>query len=138
MPNTGREAGPTHVAAGVILRDGHVLVSQRHKGAHQGGLWEFPGGKLELGESAEQALARELYEELGLTVAHAEPMMKVEHDYGDKSVLLDVWLVRDFGGEACGREGQALLWCPLASLVELSFPEANTAIVSEVLKLARA
>lgn len=111
-----------------------MLLSKRHQDAHQGGLWEFPGGKLEVGESVEQALAREVHEELGLRVKLAQALMKVEHNYSDKSVLLDVWLVTDFDGEPSGREGQAVRWYPLASLAELDFPDANYAIVNHLLK----
>ncbi|MFT5605544.1 MAG: 8-oxo-dGTP diphosphatase [Paracoccaceae bacterium] len=138
MLNIEREIALLHVAAGVILRDGQLLLSKRHKHAHQGGLWEFPGGKLEVSESTEQALARELREELGLVVRRAEPMMKVEHDYGDKKVLLDIWWVLDFDGEASGREGQLVQWCALANLAELSFPVANQCIVDELLRLKAA
>ena len=129
---------PVYVAAGVILRESRILVSKRHQGAHQGGLWEFPGGKVEADESVEQALARELKEELGIVVNLARPLMKVEHDYGDKQVVLDVWLVRDFAGEAVGREGQVVQWCSPEGLAELAFPEANSPIVEEVLRLAQA
>lgn len=138
MPNTAPESLTIHVAAGVILRDHEVLISKRHKHSHQGGLWEFPGGKIEPAESAESALGRELREELGIVVKHAEPMMKVEHDYGDKGVVLDVWLVREFDGEAEGREGQAIQWCSAGRLAELDFPAANAAIVEAVRKLLQA
>ena len=81
-----------HVAAGVIRgADGHVLIAKRPLDKHQGGLWEFPGGKVEEGETAEAALARELAEELGIAVIAARPLIQVRHDYPDKQVLLDVW-----------------------------------------------
>ncbi len=135
MPITVPEKAALHVAAGVIMRDGQVLLSRRHQHAHQGGLWEFPGGKLEHAESAEQALTRELREELGLVVRRARPMMKVEHDYGDKKVLLDIWWVLDFDGEASGQEGQLVQWCSLAGLADLNFPAANKFIVDEIRRL---
>ena len=133
MQNTEPEAALVHVAVGVIVRGDEILVSRRHKDAHQGDLWEFPGGKLEPGETVQQALARELYEELGLKVSDFEALLKVEHDYGDKQVLLDVWLVRKFEGTASGRENQSIQWCPVSKLAELEFPAANVAIVRELL-----
>ena len=92
-----------HVAVGVILDgDNRVLITRRHDEAHQGGLWEFPGGKVEAGESVQQALQRELLEELGLTIGVASQLLEVHHDYGDKTVFLDVYVVREFSGEPKG------------------------------------
>lgn len=83
-----------HVAAAVI-RDasGKILIARRADTQHQGGLWEFPGGKVEDGEAVQAALSRELQEELGIVVSAARPLIKVQHDYPDKQVLLDVWEV---------------------------------------------
>ena len=103
-----------HVAAAVIRgTDGSILIARRADTQHQGGLWEFPGGKVEAGESVEAALARELKEELGITVEVARPLIKVQHDYPDKQVLLDVWEVSAFSGEPHGVEGQPLAWLSL-------------------------
>eukprot|EP01137_Pigoraptor_chileana_P016793 Opistho-2@73895 len=96
-----------HVAAAVIRDDsGKILIARRADTQHQGGLWEFPGGKVEADESVECALARELQEELGIVVGAARPLIKVRHDYPDKQVLLDVWEVSSFSGEPHGAEGQ--------------------------------
>ncbi len=123
-----------HVAAGVILNaSNEVLLALRPLHKHQGGLWEFPGGKVEVGESVQAALARELHEELNLTVEHAEPFLITEHDYGDKHVVLDVWVVRGFSGEAHGKEGQSLRWVPVQELGNYRFPQANEVIVSKLL-----
>ncbi len=120
-----------HVAAGVIRSgDGHVLIAKRPQDKHQGGLWEFPGGKVEAGETAEAALARELAEELGISVAAARPLIKVRHDYPDKQVLLDVWEVLAFSGEPHGAEGQPLAWVHPEDLPGFSFPAANRPIVT--------
>jgi len=120
-----------HVAVGV-LRDssGSVLISRRHIDAHQGGLWEFPGGKVEPGEGVVEALRRELLEELGVHIADARPLLDVQHDYPDKAVRLDVWLVHEFSGDPRGREGQAVLWVSPAELARYEFPAANAAIVA--------
>ncbi|NRA41370.1 MAG: NUDIX domain-containing protein, partial [Pseudomonadales bacterium] len=84
-----------HVVAGIIFSDDEqqVLLSKRHKDAHQGGLWEFPGGKVEPAESESQALARELREELNLVFANATPFHRLNFDYPDKSVELSFWSV---------------------------------------------
>ena len=85
MPNTALENDIVTVAVGVLTDpERRVLVTRRAPHAHQGGLWEFPGGKLEPGESVLEALARELWEELGIEIEGSEPLLSVEHDYGDK------------------------------------------------------
>ena len=125
-----------HVAVGVILNDARqILITRRAPGSHQGGLWEFPGGKVEAGESLEQALSRELQEELGIVVGRTSPLLQVEHDYGDKAVLLDVCVVWEFSGRARGEEGQAMAWVVLADLANYEFPVANKPIISAITAL---
>ncbi|MCE5983418.1 Nudix family hydrolase [Pseudomonas wadenswilerensis] len=120
-----------HVAAAVIRgTDGRILIARRADSQHQGGLWEFPGGKVEDGEAVERALARELHEELGIVVTAARPLIKVKHDYPDKQVLLDVWEVNGFTGEPHGAEGQPLAWVSARELPHYDFPEANQPIVA--------
>lgn len=120
-----------HVAAAVIRgKDGQILIAKRCDDKHQGGLWEFPGGKVEAGETAQAALARELEEELGILVTTARPLIQVCHDYPDKHVLLDVWDVSAFTGEPHGAEGQPLAWVSAKQLSEYEFPAANRAIVA--------
>jgi 8-oxo-dGTP diphosphatase len=119
-----------HVAAAVIRgADGRILLARRADQQHQGGLWEFPGGKVEAGETVAAALRRELQEELGITVTSARPLIKVQHDYPDKQILLDVWLVSAFSGEPHGAEGQPLAWVAPRQLPEYEFPAANAPIV---------
>ncbi len=119
-----------HVAVGVIRNhDGRILVARRSAGQHLGGLWEFPGGKVEAGESVEQALARELHEELGIEVLAHSALCCIQHDYSDKSVLLDVWIVNAFSGTAQGKEGQPLRWLFPHELKHTDFPQANRAII---------
>ena len=120
-----------HVAAAVIRgTNGRILIARRADTQHQGGLWEFPGGKVEAGESVEAALGRELKEELGIVVEAARPLIKVQHDYPDKHVLLDVWEVSAFSGEPHGAEGQPLAWVSPRELADYAFPEANQPIVA--------
>ena len=122
-----------HVAVGVVLDEQHrVLISRRASAAHQGGLWEFPGGKVEPGESVERALARELREELGIGFASSQPLLLVPFNHGDKAVLLDVHLVTELEGKARGLEGQPLRWVTAEELARYEFPAANVPIVSAV------
>jgi 8-oxo-dGTP diphosphatase len=125
--------GVTHVAVAVITdQQRRVLISKRPDHVHQGGKWEFPGGKLEDTESVESALARELQEELGITPLEYRPLMRFRHDYPDKSVFLDVWIVSAFSGEPHGKEDQTILWKAIDELDTEAFPEANTSIVKAV------
>ena len=120
-----------HVAAAVIRgADGRILIAKRADSQHQGGLWEFPGGKVEDGESIETALARELNEELGIVVTASRPLIEVRHDYPDKQVLLDVREVTAYTGEPHGAEGQPLRWVTARELPDYEFPAANRPIVS--------
>lgn len=120
-----------HVAVGVIIGvDSKILIAQRAQQAHQGGLWEFPGGKVATGESVLDALARELHEELAINVTATTPLLQIRHDYGDKHVLLDVHKVTAFIGTACGNEGQPILWVHLSALNQFNFPAANRAILT--------
>jgi len=119
-----------HVAVAVIINDDkQVLLALRQKHQHQGGLWEFPGGKVEAEESIFDALVRETKEELAVTVITAKPLIKIAHDYSDKSVVLDVWCVDEFAGTPQGREGQRLRWSTISDLTADDFPAANVAII---------
>lgn len=122
-----------HVAVGV-LRDEHgrVLIALRPSDKHQGNLWEFPGGKIEAGEQCEQALRRELHEELNITVHESRPLIRVPFSYKDKSVLLDVREVIRFSGTPIGNEGQEVRWVNPNELNSYSFPAANVPIVSAI------
>lgn len=120
-----------HVAAAVIRDErGRVLIAQRPAHLHQGGLWEFPGGKVERGEDVRAALARELEEELGIGVRTCTPLIRVRHRYPERNVLLDVWEVTAFAGEPHGREGQPVRWVDAEGLRAFSFPAANQPIVT--------
>ena len=115
-----------HVAAAAVFDDRQrVLICRRPPHAHQGGLWEFPGGKLEPGETIESALRRELREEVGINVISTRPLIRVHHDYPDRNVLLDVWRVERFSGRAAGHEGQPVRWVLPGELSRYRFPAAN-------------
>ena len=120
-----------HVAVGVIKNNlGQILIAKRPLDVHQGGLWEFPGGKVEAGETLAQALARELREELAIEVQSIEPLIQIQHDYSDTSVLLDVCVVNGFTGIAQGNEGQPIRWVDIAYLNNYDFPAANQPIIT--------
>lgn len=127
-----------HVAVAVIIRHGKVLIARRPGHLHQGGLLEFPGGKVEAGETVQQALVREIAEETGLRVAESalEPVIGIHHDYGDKCVFLDVWQANESQGEAEGREGQPISWVQPELMLYEDFPAGNRAII-HALKLPR-
>lgn len=113
----------------MLLRDASVLIARRPADKHGAGLWEFPGGKVEPGEPAAEALARELREELGIEVVQAVHAMSIVHDYTERRVQLEFYAVERWSGDPAGIEGQAIKWCPLAALSEVRFLPANTAAV---------
>lgn len=121
------------VAVGVIKHHtGKILLSRRAQHQHQGDQWEFPGGKVEPGESLFEALVREFLEEVNLTIQQADPLMVIEHDYGDKSVILHVWISTQFTGDAVGNEGQEIRWVLPENLRQYTFPKANQAIIDTI------
>lgn len=121
------------VAAGIVVREGQVFLAKRASHQHQGGLWEFPGGKCEVGESPEEALKRELQEEIAIKVGSPRLFEQVHHDYGDKQVNLYFFLVEEFQGEATGCEGQLTAWVDISRLADFEFPAANQIIVDKLI-----
>ncbi|WP_440054208.1 8-oxo-dGTP diphosphatase MutT [Pseudoalteromonas sp. T1lg65] len=120
------------VVVGVIKRNDEVFVCKRADNQHQGGLWEFPGGKVESGESVFAALYRELEEEIAIQIADSQELMQIEHDYGDKCVRLLIHVVETFKGEPHGAEGQPSQWVKIQKLDELAFPAANKMIIERL------
>lgn len=121
------------VVVGVIFNAyQQVLVAQRHF-AHQGICWEFPGGKIEPGESEVAALKRELFEEVGIIVIAHLPWLVIDHDYVDKAVSLKVHKITAFEGQPKGCEGQKIQWLAPSILSQLSVPKANERIVQALL-----
>lgn len=113
------------VAAALVDRQGRVLIAQRPAGKWQAGRWEFPGGKVEAGESESDAVRRELREELGVRVEVADRLMQVEHRYPDRQVHISLWLVLRHSGEPRGLDGQALRWVAPQALAEADLLEAD-------------
>lgn len=131
MPIEASSQRPIIEVAAAVIRDhqGRLLLSQRPEGKHLAGLWEFPGGKCEPGESAHAALARELHEELGIEVTGSRPLLSLTHHYPEKSVRLLIRSVDDFHGSAVGREGQRVDWFEPAAARALSMPAADRPIL---------
>lgn len=124
-----------HVAVGILQNaSGKILLAKRAAHQHQGDLWEFPGGKVEKNETVFEALVREFIEEVDVKITQAVPFQQIEHDYGDKRVLLDVWLSQSFEGVARGKESQPIEWVSIHELDKYPFPQANQAIVQALLQ----
>ena len=126
-----------HVAVAVAVVNEDVLIARRPDDKHQGGLWEFPGGKVEPGETTAEALVRELDEEVALPVAteHMSPLMEIPFNYPDRSVLLEVlWVDVPMNNAllAHGAEGQEVRWVHYSKLADFQFPEANGPILDAV------
>lgn len=125
--------GTLHVAVGVIRNSNdEILIAKRSSNQHQGGKWEFPGGKVEVGESVSSALARELQEELGIKILNDYPLCQIHHHYPDRHVFLDVREVTAFTGKPEGLEGQPLKWQAPETMDPALFPAANQKIVNAV------
>lgn len=127
-----------HVAAGILRQaNGRVLIAERLGGGPFNGLWEFPGGKIGDGETAAAALVRELAEELGIHVVATDPFMELCHDYPDRTVRLEFFLVTDWLGEPVGREGQGLRWIDTAGLDATELLPADAPVVAALRDLDR-
>jgi len=124
-----KEARAIEVSAGLIFRDSKLLIAQRYAEAHLGGLWEFPGGKREAGESFDQCLIRELQEELGVTVAVGNLFESVDHDYPEKAVHLRFFLCRLLSGEPKALGCAAIRWIALDELGQFDFPAADAGLL---------
>ena len=121
------------IAVGIIINsERNIFITQRQKGSHLADFWEFPGGKVEtaLGESPQQALHRELNEEVGINVACSELLTTLEYDYPDRQLKLHFFMVDDWQGEPKGCEGQLSRWVNISQLDVDQFPEANRPIIA--------
>ena len=142
MNDDGRSpigTGPVvDVVAGVIAdARGRILLARRTEGRDLAGLWEFPGGKREPGELAEAALARELHEELGITIDVGAPLIAVPQQYPHKRLRLDVRRIASWRGTPKGLDGQALAWVPPHKLASYAMPPADRPVVAALLQPAR-
>ncbi|HET7649238.1 MAG TPA: Nudix family hydrolase [Gammaproteobacteria bacterium] len=131
--NHDRSLKAIHVVAAVLYdAQGRVLIAQRPAGKPLAGFWEFPGGKLERGEMARDALSRELHEELGITVLDARPLLRFSHTYPERHVELDVWRVTRYEGAPHAREQQALAWVRPVALAEWNILPADQPIIQHL------
>lgn len=121
------------VAAGIVIQGQQVLIARRHAHQHQGERWEFPGGKLEIGESPLDALKREMQEEVAIEVIEAEPFLTTAYTYPDAIVELHFFKVMQFGGTPLHQEDQVMRWVPMSELNQYAFPDANQVIVRALL-----
>ncbi len=119
---------PTPIVAGILSRGGALLITRRPEGAHLGGLWEFPGGKVEPGETDEQALVRELEEEVGVRVEVGEALHVVTHDYGDRLVRITFYICTA-PADVLPSENGHLRYVRPAELVDAEMPAANAAVL---------
>nr|WP_230975787.1 8-oxo-dGTP diphosphatase MutT [Acetobacter garciniae] len=131
MPIDAQAGAPRRLvlvsAAALINQHGHILLARRPEGKSMAGLWEFPGGKLEAGETPEAALVRELREELGLDLSRAclAPFTFASHAYADFDLLMPLYICRRWKGEPTGREGQKLAWVAPQALHDYPMPAAD-------------
>jgi 8-oxo-dGTP diphosphatase len=126
-----RKRDTVAIAAGIIVDGrGRILVARRLPGSHLEGLWEFPGGKVRPGESAEAAVRREVEEEVGLAVEETVFLHRQQFRYPDRAVEIDFFLARRFSGEPTPRQGQELAWVAPAELDCYPMPPANAAVIA--------
>ncbi|MFV9996595.1 MAG: 8-oxo-dGTP diphosphatase MutT [Arsenophonus endosymbiont of Dermacentor nuttalli] len=120
-----------NIAVGIIRNaQQEIFITQRAANSHMGGFWEFPGGKLEIGETPVEALTRELKEEIGIDVINSQLLRVVEHEFADRSIIrLHFFLVEQWDYQPYGKEGQSSRWLLQKSLVVEEFPPANRVIV---------
>lgn len=125
------------VACALVDADGRILLSQRPEGKSMAGLWEFPGGKVEIGERPEVSLIRELKEELGIDVSEdcLAPLTFASHGYDDFHLLMPLYICRRWNGTVQGKEGQNLAWVRPVRLRDYPMPEADIPLIPHLMDL---
>ena len=124
-----------NVAAGILCdADGRILIAERIGGGPFQGLWEFPGGKIGADETPTEALSRELAEELGIEITTCASFMNLRHEYDDRVVTIEFFIVSDWNSEPVGREGQALRWVPREQLDAAELLPADVPVVGALRK----
>ncbi|WP_421355794.1 8-oxo-dGTP diphosphatase MutT [Pseudocitrobacter faecalis] len=127
------------IAVGIIRNDaGEIYITQRAADAHMANKWEFPGGKIEAGETAEEAMIRELEEEVGITASEPQLFDKLEYAFPDRHITLWFWLVENWQGEPWGKEGQPGRWVAQNALIADEFPPANAPVIEKLVQTPQA
>ena len=124
-----------HVTAGLIWKNGKVLIAKRPKGSHLEGFWEFPGGKQEKGESLRHCLEREITEELGIEIKAGKLFLPVKHEYDYKVISLHTFNCTLLTGEPKALQGQEIRWVGPARLCEFEFPPPDMLVVKAICRL---
>lgn len=124
-----------HISTGIIRNSqNEIFITQRAADAHMALKWEFPGGKIEAGENAEQAVIRELEEEVGIIAANPVLFDKLEYQFPDRHITLWFWLVERWEGQPWGKEGQPGRWVSQKALLAEDFPPANEPIITKLIQ----
>jgi len=123
------------VSAALIFRDGKILITQRHTSAHLGGLWEFPGGKCEPGETFEQCLVREIQEELCIEIEVGQLLEEISHAYAEKTVRLKFFICKFISGIPQPLDCAAFKWIEKAEMAEFEFPAADARLLEKLREL---
>ncbi len=120
------------VVAAIIRRNGKILITRRGSDVHLGGLWEFPGGKVESGESLQQALKREIFEEVGLNVDVLHEFFSVEHSYPTKNVQLHFFDCAIKAGEPEAKQVADIKWISISEFTDFDFPPADFGLIQKL------
>jgi mutator protein MutT len=136
-PSSSINSTVVEVAAALIFHSGRLLITQRHSKVHLGGLWEFPGGKREPGETYEECLAREIREELGVEIAVGKCFAEITHAYPEKHVHLKFFLAQLTAGEPRTLDCAAIKWVTRAELDDYEFPAADVQLLVKLRKRRR-
>ncbi|BCA41255.1 8-oxo-dGTP diphosphatase MutT [Kluyvera ascorbata] len=122
------------ISVGIIRNaDGEIYITQRAADSHMAHKWEFPGGKIEAGETPEEAVIRELQEEVGIAATSLHQFDKLEYQFPDRHITLWFWMVDGWEGEPWGKEGQPGRWVAQRDLVADEFPPANVPVIEKLI-----